>query len=170
LNKRRTLLAVGISLAILISVACLPLFPVLELRQSNDDKRLLALPIQVGETFMIRYTHSIHLTPVLESYYIDKNLNIVVDSVTYDSYGIGMPSDIEPGQTFTQVDGKFVIGNINRRLPFFEQRVGQVIANHVLIAGGREIPLRTVITPGSSIRFQAGKESWIQRYGRGILD
>jgi hypothetical protein len=139
------------------------------LSQSDGDRVLLTIPLQVKEPFYIRYIHSIHLTPVIEKYYVDEAENIVVDSVTYESYGVGMPSDLEPGQTFRQEDGKFIVGNMNRKLPYFDQRIGQVIANHTLIIRNQEIPLSEVSRPGSSVRFQATKETAAQIIGRGFL-
>lgn len=145
-----------------------PSYPVLTVK-SKEGQILYSTPLQPREPFYIQYIHSIHLTPVLEKYYVDEELNIVVDAVTYDTYGVGMPSELEEGQTFTQENGKFTLGNINRHLPFFDQRIGQVIANHKLIVRQQEIPLSIIASPGSSIRFQADMETTIQHWIRRFL-
>ncbi|WP_187118682.1 DUF1850 domain-containing protein [Risungbinella massiliensis] len=136
---------------------------------SKEGQILYSTPLQQKEPFYIQYIHSIHLTPVLEKYYVDEEMNIVVDAVTYDTYGVGMPAELEEGQTFTEENGKFTLSNINRHIPFFDQRIGQVIANHKLIIRKQEIPLSTIDSPGTSVRFQADKETIIQYWIRRFL-
>ncbi|MFC4767361.1 DUF1850 domain-containing protein [Effusibacillus consociatus] len=116
--------------------------------------------------FSVQYTHSIHRTPIIEKYSIDDNMNIVLDEVVFESYGVGVSSDLEPGQTFTEENGKFIIGNMNRRFPFFDQRIAQMVGTHILKVNNREISLADLSPPGSWLRFQAAKETAWQRVER----
>lgn len=168
-RKRRFWFFIGI-ISLLLILLNIPLVSVLAIKSEDGSKLLYFTLLQPKEPFYIQYTHSIHLTPVLEKYYMNEKMQIVVDSVTYESYGVGMPSDVEENQKFTQKDGKLIISNINRKLPFFEQRIGQVIANHKFIVHGAEIPLAEIGPPGSAVRFQADKLSLFHLWRRGYLE
>lgn len=118
--------------------------------------------METNERFAIQFIHSIHKTPVYEEYFIDDQQNIVLDQVTYESYGVGNPSTLEPGQTYEHVNGKYIIGHMNRKLPYFDQAIGQVIANHQLKIKGKWIPLASLNPPGSWVRIQARKVSLLE--------
>ncbi len=136
----------------------LPLVPELTIMEGNTGKQLLAIPAQPNSQFQIVYIHSIHRTPVTEYYHIDSQLNIVVDKMVFDTFGVGMPSDVENGEKFTIENGKFVLNHLNRVLPSFDLRIGQVIANHKFIANGKSIKMSTLTKPGNWVRFQVKKK------------
>lgn len=89
--------------------------------------------IDVGSDtlFQIRFTHSIHLTDVLETYEIIDN-KIKMISMEYEDVAIGMPAYAEEGQTLIYEDGKYklysntilenfvlYVGDVNRDLWFY---------------------------------------------------
>ncbi|MFV9510645.1 DUF1850 domain-containing protein [Tepidibacillus sp. LV47] len=148
----------------------LPLVPMLTLIEGDSGKILLRIPINGNDRFSIEYIHSIHKTPVIDTFYIDSNQNIIVDQTTFDTYGVGMPSDVEKGETFTIKNGKFVLNHLNRVLPYFDLRVGQVIANHQFIVHQRKIPLAKLTRPGNWVRFKVQKLSLLQLMKGGSLD
>ncbi|GAX91232.1 hypothetical protein EFBL_2898 [Effusibacillus lacus] len=145
-----------------------PFLTSLAIKDGNSGQVLLSLPMKPDDSFSLRYIHSIHRTTVIEKYYIDEHLNLVVDEMIFDSYGVGIPSELEPGQQLAMENGKFILRNVNRKLPYFDQRIGQEIANHVLMVKGREIPLSWISLPGSSVRFQAIRETSLQYFERGL--
>lgn len=122
---------------------------------------ILVKRMETHQRFAIQFIHSIHRTPVYEEYYIDDQQNIVLDQVMYESYGVGNPSTLEPGQTYKHENGKYIIGHMNRKMPYFDQVIGQVIANHQLHLKGKWIPLASLNPPGSWVRIQARKVSML---------
>ena len=153
---------VSITLTVLLVILMIPFIPMLTLMDGKTKHTVLQFPIEINEGFSIQYIHSIHRTPVEEYFYIDNDYNIVAEKTIFESYGVGIPSNIEEGQVFYQENGKFVIDHIQRVLPYFDQRIGQVIANHQLRIKGIEIPLNKVTTPGNWVRFKVTNRSILQ--------
>lgn len=151
-----------ITVLLVIILITIPVTPVLTLTAGDTNKTLFYTSIKDKQEFSIKYIHSIHLTPVTEEFYINKKLQIVVDKTIFDTFSVGIPSELEEGQTLKVENGKFIISNINRTLPYFDQRVGQVVANHQLIIDGKQIPLASLIQPGKWMRFQVKKWNLFQ--------
>ncbi|GBF12165.1 DUF1850 domain-containing protein [Tepidibacillus infernus] len=151
-----------ILLIIILILINIPFFPMLVLTDGQTDQVLERFSLQNNNKFSILYIHSIHRTPVQEFYHVDKQLNIVLDKVIFESYGVGIPSEIENGEKFKIENGKFILDSIHRVFPYFDQRVGQVIANHKLLIQNKELPLSKLTVPGHWIRFEATKSNLVQ--------
>lgn len=149
----------AILLATVLVVIITPSQSALTITDGKSGKVIYTSPLQVGDRFAIQFIHSIHRTPVYEEYYVDNELNMILDKVIYETYGVGNPSSLEPGQTFKQENGKYIIGNVNRKLPSFELSIGQVIANHQLIIKDKWIPLTSLHPPGRWVIIQIKKIS-----------
>jgi hypothetical protein len=125
--------------------------PVLTVTESRTGRVVLSEPVSAGDVLKIRYIHSIHRTPVEERYHIDRRGRIVLDSVRYESYGVGMLSELEPGETFHWEDGAMVVANLNRVIGSIPLRIGQVIADHHLLLHGMDVPLAKISHPGAFV-------------------
>ena len=161
-------------LLILTSIAILFFIP---LRQGlvfeyQDSGKLLAyIPFTKEDKFQIKYTHSIHLTDVIESYQETKSNEIKQYELMYENFSIGMPENAGEGEIFEQKDGKYYIKNMNRVFPYFDLRVGQVRANHTIIYNHLEYPLSNYIKPGTWIRIKIKNMNLIQQLkGVNILE
>lgn len=149
-----------ITLLMMIFLAT-PIHLALTISDGKSKDLLYVERMERNERFAIQFIHSIHKTPVYEEYFIDEEQNIVLDQVTYESYGVGNPSTLEPGQTYRHENGKYIIGHMNRIMPYFDQAIGQVIANHQLKVKGKWIAFNEINPPGSWVRIQAKKVSII---------
>lgn len=149
-NKKKFLLLVLVLLFILVII---PFFPHLVIIDGETNVILYSKFFLLEKEFMIRYIHSIHLTPIEELYRINDK-NIVLFEMHYDTYSVGMPSELNEGEVFEQKDGKFVISNMNRIFSNIDLRIGQIISNHTFIIDNEEIELDKITTPGSWIRFE----------------
>jgi hypothetical protein len=99
----------------------------------QDKGELVAyLPLKNERNFQIKYTHSIHLSDVLESYRLSDK-QIEQTELAYDDFAVGMPSNAEGEEVFEVKDGTYFIKNMQRTFTFIDIRVGQVKANHRLI-------------------------------------
>jgi len=137
----------------------------------ENNESITYIPLATGDTFKIKYTHSIHLTDVIESYQVTAQGDIRQYELEYENYAIGMPSTAYEDEIFEVKDGKYYIKNMKREFPFFVLRVGQVRANHTLIYQNKAFPLAEFIEPGSRIKVQIKKLSVIQLLrGVEILD
>jgi len=113
-----------------------------------------AIPVQAGDTFSIRFIHSVHRTPVEEFYRVSDHWDIVLERVEYESYGVGNPSGVEAGERFRNEDGKLIVEGMDRRYDAIPIRIGQVIANHELNINGTSTPLSAWSEPGSLVILQ----------------
>ncbi|MBS8263137.1 DUF1850 domain-containing protein [Mesobacillus boroniphilus] len=140
------------------------------LTPENNDI-LCYVPINAGETFKIKYKHSIHLSDVIESYKVTETHKIRQYELEYEDFAIGMPSEIADGENFEMKDGKYYITNMTREFAQFDLRLGQVRANHTLIYEDITYPLSKSIEPGSRVRIKIEAISLLKQLeGVNILD
>ncbi len=115
--------------------------------------------------FKIKYTHSIHLTDVLESYRLSDK-QIEQTELAYDDFAVGMPSNAEGEEVFEEKDGTYFIKNMQRTFTYIDLRVGQVKANHRLIYDEKTYTLADFIKPGTWVRISSERISlWEQLKG-----
>ncbi|MGG3560886.1 DUF1850 domain-containing protein [Neobacillus rhizosphaerae] len=165
-----TMLAICFGLAIFLLVH-IPLTLAIVFQPVHSNAKLAYIPITDESQFKIKYTHSIHLTDVVESYKITTNQQIQQYELMYENFSIGMPSNAEEGETFEQKNGKYYIKNMARVFPYFYLRIGQVRANHRVIFHKREYPLSRSIKPGTSVKVEIQKLSFFQQWkGVNILE
>ncbi|RBP92155.1 hypothetical protein DFO70_10784 [Cytobacillus firmus] len=154
-NKKAVL-----ALLVIITIAIMFFIPIKQavvFEYQNKGKVIAYFPIKEDRTFKIKYTHSIHLTDVVESYTITEDGSIKLFELMYEDFAIGMPENASDGETFEQKDGKYYIKNMKRVFPSFDLRLGKVRANHRLILQGEEYVLADYIEPGTWVRIKAKK-------------
>jgi hypothetical protein len=170
-TKTRFLLSLLATLVIMvfISLLAVPTRLALTMTAEETGRLVFASPVIPGDPFEIRFIHSVHRTPVEEQFRISVNREMVLESVIYESYGVGNPSGPEPGQQFRMENGKLVIERIDRRLPELHQRIGQKVANHELILGEQRYPFSKWSKPGSRVLLKVKRVSlwnlWTLRRG-----
>src|SRR5690625_7445838 len=67
------------------------------------------LPLEADDTFMITFTHSIHLTEVVEKYRLLETSEIEQYEMVFEQYGIGMTSCVGSGETVMYVEGNYYV-------------------------------------------------------------
>ena len=81
-----------IPLLLVVAAAFYPLSS-LEVRDIHDDRVLFMSPVPKGETFEIRYIHSVERVPVAGIFRVINGNRIEVKESIFSSYGAGLPSD-----------------------------------------------------------------------------
>lgn len=162
------LLLIFLSIAIMIFI---PNKQALVFEYQNTGKVLAYIPFSKETNFKIKYTHSIHLSDVVESYTVTKKKKIKQYELMYEDFAIGMPENASDGEIFEQKDGKYYIKNMNRIFPLFDLRIGKVRANHRVIYKNQEYPLVDYIEAGTWVRIKIEKLSLFQQLkGVNILE
>ncbi|MFS0887201.1 DUF1850 domain-containing protein [Peribacillus frigoritolerans] len=162
--KFKIFMAFGIPLLI----AFLLFFPykqVIAFSYQDQGELVAYLPLKNERNFQIKYTHSIHLSDVLESYrFSDKQ--IIQTELAYHDFAVGMPSNAEGEEVFEEKDGTYFIKNMQRTFTYIDLRVGQVKANHRLIYDEKTYTLADFIKPGTWVRISSERISlWEQLKG-----
>jgi hypothetical protein len=142
----------------------IPLQKAIVFEPNNTNEKLAYIPIENEKVFKIKYTHSIHLSDVVESYKITPSLGIQQYELMYEDFAIGMPANAENGEIFVQQDGKYYIKNMKLVFPFFHLRIGQVRANHRVIFKNIEYPLSRSLRPGSSVKVEIRKLNYFEQW------
>ncbi|RKD27005.1 hypothetical protein BEP19_00055 [Ammoniphilus oxalaticus] len=160
-HKYKLIFPIVILFIVAIAVTVWPNQVALTVTDGKTGRLIYVSPIEIEERFAIQFIHSIHKTPVYEEYYIDSELHMVLDQVTYESLGVGNPSAAEPGQTFMIEDGKYKISNINRKLPHLDLAIAPGVANHQLGIRDNWIPMTRLNPPGNWARLETKKVSFL---------
>src|SRR5699024_10836325 len=122
-------------LLIMMLVIFIPTQPSLVLYQEDTDHIAAYLPLKKEQSFQIIFTHSIHLTDVVEIYKITNNNDILQNEIVYEEVRINMPSNAEEGQDIEYEDGKYHIKNLNNVFPEMNIRNRKTVSEHRLLWG-----------------------------------
>lgn len=87
----------------------------LQIVDYKADEVIWEQKVKNGESFNLKYLHSVAKTPVIEFFEI-KDGKILLTGTEYQSYGAGLPTSAEEGDYIVEND-KFIIKNIDRFLP-----------------------------------------------------
>jgi len=144
--KTKYVTPVGLLIVIII-IIILFFIPVhtLELRTFSDGELIFKQKIQPGDKFVLKYTHSVALTPVWEIFIIDKDYQIVLIETDFLDHGAGLPYTTFENEIFVEEEGRFKIKNMHRIIPTpIYYRIGAVREN-VFYFKGEEINLSSLV-------------------------
>ena len=146
------LLLIAVALVLLLAAA-LPLVPALAVSDARTGRPLLALPIEKGEAFYLRYTHSVNLSDVTDGMEWNGE-TIMVRSTLFKAYGVGMPVLADGiGNAFANTPDGFLITGIDR--PESEiLLLTQEVPNNRLLYRDREINLLSRCGSGTLLRIR----------------
>nr|WP_263326516.1 DUF1850 domain-containing protein [Neobacillus sp. Marseille-Q6967] len=168
---RKTVLYLILFVSITFIYALIPQQQAIVFQSNDNPSNYIYIPTKKESFFKIKYTHSIHLTDVVETYKITKKQTIQQVELMYEDFAIGMPANAGEGETFEQENGKYYIKNMKRIFPSFHLRIGQVRANHRVIYQNKEYPLSRYIRPGTSVKVEIRNLNYFQqRKGVNILE
>lgn len=149
----------GLLLGVLLLGLRLPGGVVLSVTPVKGGPPLARLWLAPGETFTIRYYHSVENAPIWETHSVDAQGRIYIEEERYLKFGAGMGK--MPG-----------VGRMVRRGPYevieamhmptgnFVLRIGSAGVDHTLIYRGREINL-SALAPHVAVRFSARPVAWL---------
>ena len=104
-----------------------PIFPVFSFTETRTEHpTIYYLALEDERRFQIIFTHSIHLSDVLETYEVMDTYDIRLHSMIYSDVAIGMPSYAEEGQTLIYEDEKYTLYYDEAVLPDFTLYIGDV--------------------------------------------
>ncbi|MBT2570381.1 DUF1850 domain-containing protein [Planococcus sp. ISL-110] len=128
----------------------------------NETEETAAYVPVESPFFQLRYTHSIHLSEVIESYKVIDDDILMMTELEYEDFNIGMPSNAGEGETFVEKDGKYFIKNMTREIPEFRLFVGDVDAGLSFVTKGHEMDLKKTLERGKSYTFRVERLSLFQ--------
>ncbi|KJS86710.1 MAG: hypothetical protein JM58_06415 [Peptococcaceae bacterium BICA1-8] len=124
---------------------------VLVVTDTNQNKKTY-FELPDNNSFTLGYIHTIHLTPVTETFIVDVNNNLILKETRFDTFSVGMPyTDL--GGNLSHEDGQIVIREINRthtEIPIYLSPYPK----HSLIVDGKNYPLVEFNKPGDIITIK----------------
>ncbi len=128
----------------------------LVISDQDSGKVYLSLPVKDGEEFTITYKHSVHQTPVSETYQVRGGEIYVIKAVFYN-FGAGMQTDYPPGCTWHYADdGAIVVEGYDIPCPELSYCVSEYY-DHTLEYRGMIISLGEACGKGSVVDINIRK-------------
>lgn len=125
----------------------------------NEKPVQFFLTLKDEATFQLIFTHSIHLTDVVESYQVLPTNEFQLLAMEYSDVAIGMPSYAEEGQTLHYEDGIYTLKYMDAKLKKFTLHIGDVDYKLNLQHKGKSIPLKEHLIRGKSYEVNVQKLS-----------
>jgi hypothetical protein len=124
---------------------------------------LAVLYLEPGESFTIRYNHSVEHAPIWETHSVDAQGRIFIEEERYLKFGAGMGK--MPGVGRMVRRGPYeVIENMHMPTGDFVLRTGSADVDHTLIWHKHEIHL-SKIAPHMAVQFKVQPISWLHHIG-----
>ncbi|WNB92773.1 DUF1850 domain-containing protein [Bacillus sp. NEB1478] len=150
----KRLIIIILLLASITAALTYPFISSVVVEDGNSGERLAYFKMKPNNPFSVKYIHSIHKTPVLETYHTNKKGEIIQTEMQFEEFGIGMPSGATGREKFIEKDGKYILSHMNRHFTELNVRVGQIISNHTFIIKGKKYPFSEFSKPGSWVRIK----------------
>ena len=131
----------------------------LTLRNRDTGEVYARYRMSEGDRFSVTFIHSVNKYPQTDTYEIE-NRSIYVEETTYCSFGAGVQTELNPGETLGKVyvdrpdyhGWAMVIGDIHQDRTNVVYIVGTVY-DHVLSVNGDEVSLRDLCGRNAPVRF-----------------
>ena len=135
----------------------------------TDQPEKFFINILDEETFQIRYTHSIHLTDVVETYEITKSKELKLMSMEYEDVAIGMPAYAEEGERLTYENGRYILSYDDKVLSDFTIYIGNIDIDLSFIYDQQSYNLKKHLEKGKSYLFQVERISLFEKWKGAVI-
>jgi hypothetical protein len=157
-------LLTGAAIVVMIAASVFIYFilssPCLILKDGDTGKTLAVYGIKEGNEFSITFVHSVNKSPVTDVYEIRGGVIYVVRTIYY-SFGAGVQTEIEEGQTLEYgEDGSMIISGFDRPMDNLSYIVGTV-SDHILEINGNSVKLRELCGRNTTVRFSSGRRIFV---------
>lgn len=156
------LLLFFIGILLCIGLCLLPLWPRFVIENARTQRVLRVMPIEDGETFQLRFTHSLNLSDVTDT--IEwTGQELICRSTLFTTYGAGIP-DLPDGigKSFSVTKDGFVLSGIDK--PEKEIRVLlQTVPNHRLTYRNQTVSLLDLYGSGTLLSLCVHRVSLLDR-------
>jgi hypothetical protein len=117
-----------------------PRLPGLVIRDSDSGKVYGSWAAEEGSEFAVEFIHSVHLSPVRDTFRIEGGWIRPVETRFY-SFGAGMQTDLEEGQRLSREGDAMIITGFTSSFKELQFIVGTV-SDHILFIKNERISLR----------------------------
>src|SRR6056297_1362795 len=151
---------------ILILLSFLINVPVLTLEHFQKDSIIMTFKVDENDEFIVKWIHSVELTPWEEIFRIDSENNIILDRTRFQQFGAGVPDFA--GKTVEGKDGYITYGEINQKMPLLPYGISD-FAEHTFVFRDKEYKLYKMVPDGDRINIYTEKISLVKYFYRKII-
>ena len=125
---------------------------ILEIRDSASGRMYGKWTLEEGSEFAIEFIHSVNMSPVTETFIIEKGM-IRLAAMRFYSYGAGIPSYLDEGQTLTRDGNAMIISGFDSSLSELRLITGAVF-DHVLYINEQLVSLQELCGKNTHITIR----------------
>ena len=151
---------------ILVLVSFFISVSVLTLEHFQNDSIVMTFKVDEKDEFIVKWIHSVELTPWEEIFRIDSENNIVLDRTRFQQFGAGVPDFA--GKTVEIKDGYITYGEIDQKIPLLPYGISD-FAEHTFVFRDKEYKLYKMVPDGDRINIYTEKISFIEYLYRKII-
>ena len=145
---------------ILITLYFIPFWNVFAFTETRSEHPSVHyIPMKKEKDFQIIFTHSIHLSDVIERYKVINDDQIQLVSMKYSDVAIGMPGYAEAGQTLIYEDGIYTLQYDRAILPDFTLYIADIDYKLEFEYGFHHYDLKKELVRGKSYLFEVKRIS-----------
>jgi len=126
----------------------------------------MTFKVDENDEFIVKWIHSVELTPWEEIFRIDSENNIILDRTRFQQFGAGVPDFA--GKTVEVKDGYITYGEINQKMPLLPYGISD-FAKHTFVLKSKEYELYKLVEDGDRINFYTERISLVQYLYRKII-
>ena len=114
--------AVGILVVAACSLAAAA-YPLRALTLRDGDAIIFRRLVRPGDTFLLKYLHSVALSDVWERFTIDRDYRLILTETRFKGQGAGLPTDLSGNEKLTRQGEWFIISGMTRAVPSLYWRI-----------------------------------------------
>ena len=166
---KRIALLLGVLFIVGFIMLFVPFYKVFSFTETRmNNPKMYYINVSKDESFQILYTHSIHLTDVIETYEATESSKLKLVSMQYEDVAVGMPAHAEEGQTLIYEDGTYKLTYSDTILEEFTLYIGDIDLDLQLRYDGEVYNLKENLKRGHSYLFRVQIISLYDKL-RGVL-
>jgi hypothetical protein len=117
---RKTAVGILVVAACGLAAAC---FPLRALTLRAGDAIIFCRLVKPGDTFLLKYLHSVALSDVWERFAIDRDYHLTLTETRFKGQGAGLPAGLDGNEKLTRQGEWFIISGMTRTLPSLFWRI-----------------------------------------------
>lgn len=123
------------------------------------DEIIYQSPVEIEDEVTVKWTHSVSIRPVYETYTINDDLKFDVKEMIFDTYSANLPSKPEGNTKWEFRDDSIRVYNYDVEFDEIPIVIGAVRANHILLYKDDKIVLKDRYKPGGYVKVRVVKKS-----------
>lgn len=148
----------AILILLLLTITLIPIDCLL-LEHYQTDEILFIFKVNPGDEFIMKWIHSVELTPWEEIFRIDENNEMILDRTRFQQFGAGVP---DYAGTKTEVkDGYIIFSGIDQKVDLLPYGISE-FAQHTFIYKDVSYELYKMVKDGDRINFYTDQISLFQ--------